>query len=388
MTQDTILAPYACHPGQTRGRQHGESEDPLRTVFQRDRDRIVHSVAFRRLKYKTQVFVNHEGDHFRTRLTHSLEVSQVSRSLASALRLNTDLAEALALAHDLGHPPFGHAGEEALDAAMKPWGGFRHNEQTIRVMTRLEHRYARFPGLNLTWETLEGTIKHNGPLSDAPPEIAALEEQFPLELSTWPSLEAQIASLSDDIAYCAHDLDDGLRAGMFTLADLAPLPLIGEIFTECGEKFAGATPAQRQHEAIRRVMRCLIADLLEETRRLVAEANPASADAVRHAGRALAGFRPGTSQALQAIKAFLMARMYRHWRVNRMSYRAGRVLDGLFHVFLSHPGCLPEEWQPGPREEVGEAALPRRIADYLAGMTDRYALKEYDRLFNMQSLQL
>jgi dGTPase len=381
-----MLAPYACAVSNSRGRAFPEGDDPLRSAFQRDRDRIVHSIAFRRLQYKTQVFVNHEGDHFRTRLTHSLEVSQIARTLAHALTLDVALTEALALAHDLGHPPFGHAGEEALNIAMAPFGGFRHNEQTIRVLVLLEKRYARFRGLNLTWETLEGTVKHNGPLpSPVPPTIADLDAVFPLALDSYPSLEAQIASLADDIAYSTHDVDDGLRAEMFTVDDILSLPLVGELFAESRDRFKGASASQQQHEAVRRLLRTLVSDLLDSTRARLQRLAPTSSEAIRQANAMTACFSPDTEQALLGLKRFLMERMYRHYRVNRMSLKAHTVLKALFNTFLELPNTLPTEWQHGltPGDTTANA---RHIADYIAGMTDRYALKEYQRLFDVSPL--
>jgi dGTPase len=374
-----MLAPYACRAEESRGRVHPEPESAMRSPFQRDRDRIIHSTAFRRLKHKTQVFVAHEGDHYRTRLTHSLEVAQIARTIARALRLDEDLAEALALAHDLGHTPFGHAGEEALDEVMRPFGGFSHNDQTLRILTRLERRYAGFDGLNLSWETLEGTVKHNGPLRDPPPTIKAYDAEHPLELSTWPSAEAQVAALSDDIAYNNHDIDDGLRAGLFAAADLEPVPLVGPVFAEVQRRWPGLDETRLAHEGVRRVIDRMVGDCLEESARRLAASGAASAAELRRLGRAVIAFSEGMQRNDKALKAFLFERMYRHWRVNRMTSKARRVVQELFRVLVAEPQCLPNEW----RQEADGAGTPRSarvVADYIAGMTDNFALDEHRRL--------
>jgi dGTPase len=385
----TAYAPYACWPDASRGRLVAEPESPTRSCFQRDRDRIIHSGAFRRLKYKTQVFVYHEGDYYRTRLTHSIEVAQIARSISRALGLNEDLAEALALAHDLGHPPFGHAGEEALQEAMRPFGDFDHNEQTFRVLTLLEQRYAAFDGLNLTWETLEGTVKHNGPLAgDAadggpPPEaIASYSRNFDLELDSHPGAEAQVAALADDIAYNNHDIDDGLRAGLFTVPDLAGLPLVGPAFDEVMTAYPGIEQGRLVHEAIRRVIDAMVNDLLAETRRRLAETAPKDAAALRRLGAPVVAFSAEMRAHDRALKAFLFERMYRHYRVNRMTAKVRRVVRDLFEQYLAEPRCLPDEWR---RQAEGAAtpATARLVADYIAGMTDRYALEEHQRLFDI-----
>jgi len=375
-------APYACRPETSRGRLHPEPGAPTRTCYQRDRDRLIHSGAFRRLQYKTQVFVYHEGDYYRTRLTHSIEVAQIARSIARALGLDEDLAEALALAHDLGHTPFGHAGEEALDAVMRPFGGFSHNEQTFRVLTCLERRYAGFDGLNLTWETLEGTVKHNGPLSGpVPPSIAAVNETFDLALDGYASAEAQVASLADDIAYNNHDIDDGVRAGLFSIDDLRALPLVGAIVEELLAAHPGLEEGRLIHETVRRLIDAMVNDLLAETRRRVDAARPDSPDAVRSLGRPVVAFSEAMRQNDRALKDFLFKRMYRHYRVNRMTAKAKRVVRELFETYLGAPDCLPDEWQAqaaGP----GTAATARVVADYIAGMTDRFALDERRKLFD------
>ena len=377
------LAPYACRPEETRGRLHAEAESPTRSPFQRDRDRIVHSSAFRRLQYKTQVFVSHEGDHYRTRLTHSIEVAQIARSIARALDLNEDLAEALALAHDLGHTPFGHAGEDALDAAMKPYGGFSHNDQTLRVLTRLERRYANFDGLNLTWETLEGTVKHNGPLARAsrPHTIAEYVTRHDLELATWPSVEAQVAAISDDIAYNNHDIDDGLRAGLFGVKDLADLPFVGPAFAEVAACHPGIEEPRLIHESIRRLIDRMVNDVVGEARRRIAEARIARVADIRALGKPVVAFSEPMRANDRALRGFLMERMYRHYRVSRMAAKAKRIVSDLFALFHAEPLCLPTEWRVHARSpDPAEAA--RTVADYIAGMTDRFALDEHFRLFD------
>jgi dGTPase len=379
-------APYASHPEASRGRLYPEPEHEMRSPYQRDRDRILHSTAFRRLKHKTQVFVYHEGDHYRTRLTHSLEVAQIARTIARALGLEEDLAEALALAHDLGHTPFGHAGEEALNAEMAPYGGFSHNDQTLRILTRLEHGYAEFDGLNLTWEALEGTAKHNGPLvgpgieRPVPPSVAEYDRRHPLALDTFPGPEAQVAALADDIAYNNHDIDDGLRAGLFAVEDLADVPLVGPVFHEVAARYPGLDQSRLIHEAIRRLIDRMVRDLVAETRKRLADSSARSADEVRNLGRPVAAFSETMRDHDRALKRFLYQRMYRHYRVNRMSSKARRVVGELFQLFLAEPETLPGEW----RALTGgsEAETARVIADYLAGMTDRFALDEHRRLFD------
>ena len=381
------LAPYAVHPEESRGRLHREPESPTRSVFQRDRDRIIHSTAFRRLEYKTQVFVNHEGDHYRTRLTHSLEVAQIARSASRALGLNEDLAEAVALAHDLGHTPFGHAGEEALDEAMRPFGGFEHNDQTLRILTRLERRYAEFDGLNLTWEALEGTVKHNGPLVGAaakrpvPPSIAAYVREHDLELATWPGAEAQVAALADDIAYNNHDIDDGLRADLFSVADLDAVPLVGPVFRDVRSKYPDLEGPRLIHESIRRLIDRMASDLLAETRRRIADARLKSVADVRRLGAATVAFSETMRANDKALKSFLFERMYRHYRVNRMSSKARRIVRELFQLLHQEPQCLPTEWRQ-QADGAGTAVTARVVADYIAGMTDRFALDEHARLFD------
>ena len=373
------LAPYAVAAANARGRLHHDSDAPGRSPWQRDRDRVVHCSAFRKLQYKTQVFVNHEGDFYRTRLTHSLEVAQIARSIARSLALNEDLTEALALAHDLGHPPFGHAGEDALNIAMKPFGGFDHNAQSLRVVTLLESRYAGWDGLNLTWETLEGLVKHNGPLRDPPAYIADYNARHKLDLGTQASAEAQVAALADDIAYHAHDLDDGLRARLFAIEDLQHLPIVGGALREARMSSLDVPPPRLRHETIRRVINALIVDLTEETKRRIAKLDPAGPDAIRKSRTRVAAFSPAMADANQAIKDFLFARMYRHWRVNRMTAKARRLTEELFRLLHADPALLPDDW----RARAGEAGSQRAatiVGDYVAGMTDRYAMDEHRRL--------
>jgi dGTPase len=390
MNSSDSLAPWACRPEQSRGRLHVEPESATRTCFQRDRDRIIHSAAFRRLEYKTQVFVNHEGDFFRTRLTHSLEVSQIARTICRSLSLNEDLAEALALAHDLGHPPFGHAGEDALKEMMQPYGGFDHNGQSLRVVTRLEQRYADFDGLNLTWETLEGVVKHNGPLirgkdgAPLPHAVADYVAAHDLEIDTYASAEAQIAALADDIAYNNHDIDDGLRAGLFTLDDVGDVPLVGPMFAAVRRSYPGIDDSRLIHESVRRLIGYMVNDLVTETRNRLEACRPRSAAEVRHADRPMAAFSAEMQRNDTALKSFLFENMYRHYKLNRMSSKARRLVRDLFQLFVDEPGCLPTEWRrqtSGPRGMV----TARVVADYIAGMTDRFAADEYRRLFDVQS---
>ncbi len=386
---NTTLASFACRPEESRGRLVPEPESPTRSVFQRDRDRVIHSVAFRRLKHKTQVFVFHEGDHYRTRLTHSLEVSQIARSIARNLGLDEDLAEAVALAHDLGHPPFGHAGEEALNEAMRGFGGFDHNEQTFRVLTSLERRYAAFDGLNLTWECLEGVVKHNGPLlgpgakdRPVPKSIADYSAKArDLELGTWAGAEAQVAALADDIAYNNHDIDDGLRAGLFSVEELAGVRLVGSVFAEVGRKHPGLEIGRLIHESIRRLIDLMVNDVFAEAGRRLTESPPESAAALRRLGRPVIAFSPGMREADTSLRAFLFERMYRHHRVNRMTAKARHVVRELFELYVGQPDCLPGEWR-AQCDRPNSTATARLVADYIAGMTDRFALDEHRRLFD------
>jgi dGTPase len=387
-------APYASAPGKSRGRLYPEPVSATRNAFRRDCDRVIHATAFRRLAHKTQVFVFHEGDHFRTRLTHTLEVTQIARSLARALGLDEDLAEALALAHDLGHPPFGHAGERALDRCLATCGGFDHNAQTLRVVTALERRYPAFDGLNLSWETLEGIVKHNGPLTmrDGSPVEAYRERGLPhtiavdnrtrdLELWSFAGAEAQLAAIADDIAYDAHDIDDGLRAGLFVLDDLAGVPLIRDILRAIRDEHPALDPPRLVHELVRRLITAMIEDVIAETAGRLRKLAPRSADEVRHAGQPVAGFSPAMAEADRAIKGFLYPRMYRHERIMRIMGDAERLVCALFARYLERRGDMPAEWAQ-TADEADEAARLRHIADFIAGMTDRYALTEHARLFD------
>jgi len=381
----TGKAQFACRPERSRGRLVAENEPPERSVFQRDRDRILHSAAFRRLQYKTQVFVYHEGDHYRTRLTHSLEVAQIARSIARALMLDEDLAEALALAHDLGHPPFGHAGEDALNKAMASHDGFDHNDQAMRVLTLLERRYIGFDGLNLTWETLEGLVKHNGPLHEAPPTIRAYSTTCrDLELTGFASAEAQVAALADDVAYNAHDVDDGLRAGLFTPNDLLPVPLVGPILASILVQNPELEASRLIHETVRRMISTMVTDLLTETRQRIDLHRPQSVEEVRALGQALVSFSPVMQESDKALKRFLFRHMYRHYKVNRATSKARRVVADLFAVCSAEPQILPPEWQ-AKIERAGTAQTARIVADYIAGMTDRYAFDEHRRLLDPYS---
>ena len=378
------LAPYAVKAAESLGRLYPEMESRTRTPYQRDRDRIIHSTAFRRLKHKTQVFVQDESDHYRTRLTHSLEVAQIARSLARVLQLDEDLAETVALAHDLGHTPFGHAGEDALNAATASIGGFDHNAHALRLVTKLEHRYAQFDGLNLTWETLEGLVKHNGPLTPPyPGPIASFDRLWPLGLSTWPSLEAQVAALADDIAYVNHDLDDGLRAGLFHIEDLRTAPLAGPHTAAVLARFGDLDLGRFIGEMVRTLMSALIDDLLDESRRRIAAAAPKNAaDVRRHAG-ALAAFSLAMREQVVALKTFLFVRMYRHARVMATMNRAKNVVTALFEAFCSSPDLLPPDWTKDCGAP-GDATTAGIVRDYIAGMTDSFALSEYARVFHRE----
>jgi dGTPase len=371
------LAPYAVSSVASRGRLHAEPPPTDRSAYQRDRDRVVHSSAFRKLQYKTQVFVTREGDFYRTRLTHSLEVAQIGRSLSRSLRLDEDLTEALALAHDLGHPPFGHAGETGLDAALSDFGGFDHNAQSLRVVTLLEHRYAGFDGLNLSWEMLEGLAKHNGPMAAPPAYVAQFNEKFPLDLQRHASAEAQVAAFADDIAYNAHDLDDGLRARLFTLADIADLPLLDAALAAARQL---TSDEQRiRHEMTRRVINWMIHDVIVESQARLQDLAPRDVEAIRDANAPVILFSEKLAAANAAIKAFLYQRMYRHWRVNRMSHKAQAVIKSLGSLLLAKPELLPDDWRVKAGEPNSQQAASV-VRDYVAGMTDRYAMQEYGRL--------
>jgi dGTPase len=382
-------AAFASDWRQSRGRRYPEADSATRTPFARDRDRIIHTSAFRRLKEKTQVFVAHEGDQYRTRLTHSLEVSQIARSLATAMGLDADLAETIALAHDLGHPPFAHAGEEELERQMAEYGGFDHNVQTFRVVTELESRYPNFPGLNLTWETLEGVVKHNGPATGqlgrpAWRAIVDYDAVYPLELGGWASAEAQIAALSDDIAYNNHDVDDGLQAELFRLAELEDVPLIGPILMGVRRDYPDLDDRLTRLEAVRRMIGDMIADVLAETHRRAEAGGVGSAADVRGLGRALVAFSAEMNEDLSRLRKFLYERMYRHWRVNRTRSQARRILAEMFQLFLHEPEVMPNEWGQVAlaADEMGRARL---VCDYIAGMTDRYAIEEHRKLFQLDA---
>ncbi|MGN6100606.1 MAG: deoxyguanosinetriphosphate triphosphohydrolase [Devosia sp.] len=382
-------APYAADPLHTRGRRHPASDSPTRSEFQRDRDRIIHSAAFRRLQYKTQVFLQHEGQHFRTRLTHTLEVSQMARSIARALRLDEDLAEAVALAHDLGHTPFGHAGERVLAEKMRDFGGFDHNLQALRVVTLLENRYAGHDGLNLTWETLEGILKHNGPLTGPmavaahplPDWIAAVVPLGDLEPATFASLEAQCAAIADDIAYDAHDIDDALRAGLTTLPELCDVPLVGPISRTVLETWPDIDPGRQAHEVQRRIITSAIEDAIATSEAAIAEAAPGSVEAVRRAGRTLIRFSAPTAEAEKGLKRFLFEHVYRSETVMGPVRRSEAVVAALFDRYLE-TADMPGRWREAALDAPDLASRARIVADFLAGMTDPYALDEYARLFD------
>jgi dGTPase len=382
-------ARYAEDPVRSLGRKVEEPESRTRTAFARDRDRIIHATSFRRLKEKTQVFVAHEGDHFRTRLTHSLEVAQIARSLAGAMGLDADLAETIALGHDLGHPPFGHAGEDELERQMERFGGFDHNVQTFRVVTKLERRYPRFDGLNLTWETLEGVIKHNGPVDGKLQKpswraIAEFDAEYGLRLSTWASAEAQVAALSDDIAYNNHDVDDGVQAGLFHLKELLDVPLIGPILAGVYAEFPDEDATIIRLEAVRRMIGAMADDVMAETARRAAAGKVGSPEDVRELGHALVAFSRDMVEDLAQLRAFLMERMYRHWRVNRTRSQARRILAEMFQLFLTEPDVLPTEWFARSQNR-DEAGLARVVCDYIAGMTDRFAIEEHRKLFHIDA---
>lgn len=378
-----FLAPYAAAPEKSRGRLHPEREAEGRSCFQRDRDRIIHCTAFRRLEAKTQVFVYYEGDHYRTRLTHSLEVAQLTRDICRELQLDEDLGETIALAHDMGHTPFGHAGEDALSEAMKKFGSFDHNAQTIRIVSRLESKYAAFDGLNLTWETLEGIAKHNGPVKKAPRALLEYNKKHDLKLSTYASLEAQIASFCDDIAYNNHDIEDGVRAGLFPLDAIRELPLIGASLKEV-EKHHPDIPKRRLvYEAKRRAIHIMVRDLVEQTQKNIAKAKPASIDDVRNLKRPLAGFSEKMVKESAVVKAFLNERMYHHYKVNRMTKKAHQVVKDLFTAFHTRPDCLPTHWRQEVEAARDETARAIIVADFIAGMTDRFAFEEHKRIFDL-----
>lgn len=396
--RDRPLSPFAVDHRKSRGRLLPESASPTRSEFQRDRDRIIHSNAFRRLKHKTQVFVEHEGDHYRTRLTHSIEVGQIARSISRILGLDEDLAEALALAHDLGHTPFGHAGEDALDAQMTHYGGFDHNAQTLRIVTRLERRYAAFDGLNLSWETLEGLVKHNGPLVGAdgkpigrylkhgiPGAILEYDQKHPLDLSTYASAEAQIAAIADDIAYDAHDIDDALRAGLFPSKDLREVPFLAALIFEIDTLWPALDEGRKGHEIMRRVITRFVEDVAAESEARIIALNPRSSDDIRRAKEPVISFSSSFEPAEKELKAFLFRRMYRHERVQKLRDAATEIIENLFLRYMASPQEMGEAQNTGEKyvdAPEDEARLARRVADYIAGMTDRFAIQEHQRLFD------
>ena len=378
-----MQAIFAAEPAGTKGRLFPEEESAHRTPFHRDRDRIIHSSAFRRLKHKTQVFVEHEGDYFRTRLTHSIEVAQVARTLANALGLNQELAEAVALAHDLGHTPFGHTGEDAMDELMQPYGGFDHNAQALKIVTSLERSYAEFDGLNLTWETLEGIAKHNGPVDvPLPYALAEYNAKHDLELRTHACAEAQVAALADDIAYNNHDLHDGLRAGLFTDDEVAALPLVGPCFAEVDEKYPNLDLRRRRNEALRRFFGVMVEDVLGVTRDNLLDLDPQSAQDIRMAGRPMAQFSSDLWADLKQVRTFLFTRMYRAPSVVAMRKDVSAKVRGLFPYFMEKPYLLPMEWQVEFAHSPDEQTIARVVCDYIAGMTDRFALQQYEQLLN------
>lgn len=393
LAMESLLAPYACLSGRSRGRLHPEPGSATRSVFQRDRDRIIHSTAFRRLKHKTQVFVYHEGDHYRTRLTHSLEVSQIARSIARVLRLNEDLAEALALAHDLGHPPFGHAGEAALDEAMAPYDGFDHNAQTIRLVTKLERRYADFDGLNLSWETLEGLAKHNGPLVASRIDVGNPPASLPfamrdylaeqdLELDSHASAEAQAAAIADDIAYNNHDIDDGLRAGLFSIEELSEAPIVSDALGRIRQAHGSMVDTVLIHELVRHLIGRMTTDILEESSRRLKVLDPHSPDDIRRAGHAVIAFSDDMLAQIDGLRHFLHKNMYRHRYVLRATSKAKRVVRDLFALYMAEPELLPQEWGAGA-DGPASPKTARAVADFIAGMTDRYAIRDHRKLFDL-----
>ncbi|MCO5057612.1 MAG: deoxyguanosinetriphosphate triphosphohydrolase [Rhizobiaceae bacterium] len=383
-------AAYASDPARSRGREHREAESPTRTPFQRDRDRIIHSTAFRRMKHKTQVFIAHEGDHYRTRLTHSIEVAQIARALARALYGDEDLAEGVALVHDFGHTPFGHTGEDALSAKMARWGGFDHNAQSLRIVTRLERRYAEFDGLNLTWETLEGLVKHNGPLtdregrglaSDVPRTIADFNQIYDLELWRYAGIEAQCAAIADDIAYNAHDIDDGLRSGLLTLDMLEDVPFTAAILSQVRARYPGLDPVRAGHELMRRQITAMVEDVIATAQKNLDEIRPRGPEDVHDAGRALVCFSAEMAAREKALKTFLYANLYRHPEVVEVRRSAERIVADLFDRYFDNPRLMPEGWREG-LDRADDRIKARDVADFLAGMTDTYALKEHRRLFD------
>ncbi|MDP9127347.1 MAG: deoxyguanosinetriphosphate triphosphohydrolase [Pseudomonadota bacterium] len=383
------LAPYATKASETRGRLVPEARSTTRSEFQRDRDRIIHSGAFRKLRNKTQVFIENEGDYYRTRLTHSLEVAQIARAIARTLSIDEDLTEALALAHDLGHTCFGHAGEDGLSEAMELYGGFSHNDQTFRILTKLENRYARFDGLNLTWETLEGIVKHNGPMrvEELSPTVRAFCSLMDLECSSFAGPEAQVASLADDIAYNTHDFDDGYRAGFFRIEDLTELPLFSDALREMRLRYPVTDKERLMYETVREVIGLMVADLLKTTGKNLDRLQPRSAADIRQAAEATVSLSFEMTRSLDALREFLHARVYRHSKVNRACARARHIVKDLFAFFMREPSCLPNTWYEATQTEAQDDMVKARIiADYIAGMTDRYAVQEHRKLFSAETM--
>ncbi len=386
------LAAYACVPENSRGRVHEEPTSEHRNAFQRDRDRIIHASAFRRLKYKTQVFVYDEGDHYRTRLTHTLEVAQITRSIARELMVNEDLAEGIALAHDLGHTPFAHIGEEYLAECMKPYGGFEHNDQSLRVLTTLERKYPNWNGLNLTWETLEGVVKHNGPLygpndlGEVHIAVRELNEQMDLELDSHSSIEAQVAAISDDVAYNNHDVEDGLRAKLFTLDDLEQIPLLGKVMADVRAEYGELDERYMVNETIRKMIGTMVNDVLRTSEALIAEVNPQSPEDVRGCGKQLVCFSDDMRRQVDELRVFLFDRMYKHYTIERLHLKVERIITELFTAFTKNYKVLPDNWKKRVKEAGGienEQIRARVVCDYIAGMTDRYAIREHERLFDL-----
>ncbi len=381
------LASYACKPEQSLGRVHDEPESRRRNAFQRDRDRIIHSSAFRRLKYKTQVFVYHEGDHYRTRLTHTLEVAQITRTLARSFMVNEDLAETIALAHDMGHTPFAHMGEDSLKEVMEPYGRFEHNDQSLRVLTTLERKYPRWDGLNLTWETLEGVVKHNGPIKGEPHiAVRELQEKMDLRLDTYASMEAQVAAISDDIAYNNHDVEDGIRSGLFCIDDLAQVPILSRIIGQVRDNYPDIADRYLIQETKRDMIGVMVDDVLAETASRLDKVKPESPDDVREAGMQMVAFSAGMHEDVQYLRSFLFERMYKHYTINRIGLKVERIVGELFQAFHKNYKLLPDNWQNRITEagaQRNEQVRARIVADYIAGMTDRYAIREHERLFDL-----
>ena len=397
-TYEDTLAPYASLGSKSRGRLINEPESHLRSPYQRDRDRLIHSSGFRRLKHKTQVFVYHEGDHFRTRLTHSLEVAQITRSICRSMHLNDDLGEALALAHDLGHPPFGHAGEEMINTMMADFGGFDHNAQALRLVTSLEKRYAAFDGLNLSWETLEGLAKHNGPVVKSPIDHAKPPKALPfalkeyiklhdLELHSFAGPEAQVAALADDIAYSSHDLDDGLRAGLFEIEDLKSIPVVAQLIDEVKWTYKTASRDVLIHELVRRLINRLVGDVIVETERRLKMLAPTSPDDIRGWDKSVVAFSTDMESAVKQLKHFLKEHMYRHYLVNRMTSKAKREVKDLFELYIHEPEVLPTEWAAKTSGPMTPDTA-RVVADFIAGMTDRFAFREHAKLFDLSVVSI